>query len=120
MKHYDASEVRVIAIDDKDYPELLKAIEKSPKAIRIRGNLPPHRKIIAMSGSRKTVKHALDTAYRIGKMLAQEGYTIVTGLAEGCDANAVEGALSADGKVIGVVPCGLKSLGDFTRKKTCA
>ena len=81
MKHYDKSEVRAIAIYDKDYPELLKGIRKPPKALRIRGNLPPNRKIIAMSGSRKTVKQAFETAYRIGKMLAQEGYTIVTGLA---------------------------------------
>ena len=50
-------------------------------------------------------------------MLAQQEYTIVTGLAHGCDAAAVEGALSAGGKVIGVVPLGLKSLGDPTRKK---
>ena len=81
MKHYDKSEVRAIAIYDKDYPELLKEIRKPPKALRIRGNLPPNRKIIAMYGSRKTVKQAFETAYRIGKMLVQEGYTIVTGLA---------------------------------------
>ena len=49
-------------------------------------------------------------------MLAQQGYTIVTGLAQGGDAAAVEGALSAGGKVIGVVPLGLKSLRDLTRK----
>ena len=116
MKHYDESEVRAIALDDKDYPELLKAIKKPPKAFRIRGNLPPNRKIIAISGSRKTTEPAFETASRIGKMLAQEGYTVVTGLAEGCDAAAVEGALSAGGKVIGVVPWGLKSLGDPTKK----
>ena len=116
MEHFDESEVREIEIDDKDYPELLKGIQEPPKALRIRGNLPPNRKIIAISGSRKTTKQALDTADRIGKMLAQQGYTIVTGLAHGCDAAAVEGALSAGGKVVGVVPLGLKSLGDPTRK----
>ena len=116
VEHFDESEVREIEIDNKNYPELLKGIKKPPKALRIRGNLPPNRKIIAISGSRKTTKQALDTADRIGKMLAQQGYTIVTGLAKGCDAAAVEGALSAGGKVIGVVPIGLKSLGDPTRK----
>ena len=116
VEHFDESEVRAIAIDDKDYPELLKGIQKPPKALRIRGNLPPNRKIIAISGSRKTIKQALESADRIGKMLAQHGYTIVTGLAQGCDAAAVEGALSAGGKVIGVVPLGLKSLRDLTRK----
>ena len=73
-------------------------------------------KLLLFLEAEKTTKQALDTADRIGKVLAQQGYTIVTGLAHGCDA-AVEGALSAGGKVIGVVPLGLKSLGDPTRKK---
>ena len=34
----------------------------------------------------------------------------VTGLAESCDAAATDGALSAGGNVIGVIPCGLKAL----------
>ena len=116
MEHFDASEVREIEIDDTNYPELLKKIENPPNALRVRGSLPPNTKIIAISGSRKTTKQALDAAYRIGKMLAQHGYTIVDGLAEGCDTAATEGALSADGTVIGVVPRGLKSLQGHTKK----
>ena len=116
VEHFDESEVREIEIDDRNYPELLKRIKKPPKVLRIRGNLPPNRKIIAISGSRETTKQALESAYRIGKMLAQHGYTIVTGLAHGCDTAATEGALSAGGRVIGVVPRGLKSLQGHTKK----
>ncbi len=116
VEHFDESEVREIEISDRNYPELLKSIRNPPKAIRIRGSLPPHRKIIAISGSRKTTQQALDAAYRIGRMLAQHGYTIVDGLAEGCDTSATEGALSAGGNVIGVVPRGLKSLRGHTKK----
>ena len=116
MERFDESEVREIKIDDRNYPELLKGIKKPPKALRVRGNLPPNRKIIAISGSRETTQPALDAAYRIGKMLAQHGYTIVVGLAQGCDTAAAEGALSADGTVIGVVPRGLKSLQGHTKE----
>ena len=116
MEHFDESEVREIGIDDRNYPELLSRIKKPPKVLRIRGNLPLNRKIIAISGSRKTIQPALETAYRIGKMLAQHGYTIVDGLAHGCDTAATDGALSASGKVIGVVPRGLKSLQGHTKK----
>ena len=49
-------------------------------------------------------------------MLAEHGYTIVTGLAEGCDEAAVDGALSAGGNVVGVVPRGLKALPTHTKK----
>ena len=115
VEHFDASEVREIEIGDKGYPELLKKIRKPPKALRVRGSLPPNRKIIAISGSRKTTEQALDAAHRIGKMLAEHGYTIVNGLAEGCDTAATEGALSSGGRVIGVVPRGLKSLQGSTK-----
>lgn len=110
MEYLDESEVQSIKIGDKNYPKLLKAIRKPPKVLRIRGSLPPNRNIIAISGSRKTTQQVLDAANRIGKMLAQHGYTIVAGLAYGCDTAAIEGALSEGGKVIGVVPGGFKSL----------
>ena len=116
MERFDESEVQVVEIGDRNYPKLLKQIKKPPKAFRIRGNLPPNQKIIAISGSRKTTQQALDAAYRIGRMLAQHGYTIVDGLAQGCDTAATEGALSVGGKVIGVVPRGLKSLQGHTKR----
>ena len=116
VEHFDESEVREIEIDDRNYPELLKRIKKPPNALRVRGSLPPNTKIVAISGSRKTTPQALATAFKIGKMLAEHGYTIVTGLAEGCDEAAVEGALSAGGNVIGVVPRGLKALPTHTKK----
>lgn len=116
MEHFDESEVREIGIDDRDYPELLRKIKKPPKALHMRGNLPPNQKIIAISGSRETTKHALDTASRIGKWLAQHGYTVVCGLAKGCDTKAAEGALSVGGTVVGVVPSGLKALQGSTKQ----
>lgn len=116
MKRFDESEVREIGIDDREYPELLKRIKNPPKAIRIRGNLLSNRNIIAISGSRETTERALETAYRIGKMLAQHKYTVVNGLARGCDTAATEGALSAGGNVVGVLPRGLKSLHGHTKK----
>ena len=116
VEHFDESEVREIALTDPDYPELLRAIRNPPKTIRVRGSLSSNTKIVAISGSRKTTEQALDAAYRIGKMLTEHGYTIVTGLAEGCDTAATEGALSADGNVIGVVPRGLKSLQGQTKE----
>ena len=115
MERFDESEVQEIGIGDRNYPELLKRIKKPPIVLRYRGNLPPNKKIIAISGSRKTTQQVLDTAYRIGRMLAQHGYTIVDGLARGCDTAATEGALSVGGKVIGVVPRGLKSLRGHTK-----
>lgn len=59
MEHFDETEQRDIGIDDRDYPELLKRIQKPPTVLRMRGNLPLTQKNIAISGSRKTTKPAL-------------------------------------------------------------
>ena len=117
MERFDEAEVQEIGLGDTGYPKLLRAIRKPPKALRFRGSLPPNTKIIAISGSRKTTERSLQTAYRIGKMLAEHGYTVVTGLAEGCDEAATDGALSAGGNVVGVVPCGLKVLRSQPRRR---
>ncbi|MXV73209.1 hypothetical protein F4Z99_02890 [Candidatus Poribacteria bacterium] len=117
MVHFDEAEIQEIGLINTDYPELLRAIRNPPKALRFRGSLPPNWKIIAISGSRKTTEQALQTAFRIGKMLAEHGYTIVTGLAEGCDEAAVEGALSVGGNVIGIIPCGLGAVRSQPRKR---
>ena len=117
MVHFDEAEVQEIELGDPGYPELLRTIRKPPKALRFLGRLPPNTKIIAISGSRETTQQALQTAHRIGKMLAEHGYTIVTGLAEGCDAAAADGALAVGGNVTGVVPCGLKALRSQPRKR---
>ena len=56
MEHFDDSEVREIGIDDGNYPKLLKGIRKPLKVLRIRGDLPPNRKIIAIYGHRETTQ----------------------------------------------------------------
>lgn len=117
MADFDEAEVREIGIGDPNYSKLLRSIRNLPKTLRFRGSLPPNMKIIAISGSRKTTEQALQTACRIGKILAEHGYTICTGLAEGCDEKAVDGALSVGGIVIGVVPCGLGMLRSQPRKR---
>ena len=117
MEHFDAAEVQEIGLDDTNYPNLLRAIRKPPKALRFRGSLPPNGNIIAISGSREPTQQARTAADRIGKMLAEHGYTIVAGLAEGCEEAAVDGALSAGGNVVGVIPCGLKALRSQPRKR---
>ena len=117
MEHFDESEVQEIGLDNTNYTELLRAINNSPKARRFRGSLLPNQKSTAISGNRNTTQQALQTAYRIGKMFAEHGYAIITGLAEGCNETADDDALSAGGNVISVIPYGLKALRSQLRKR---
>ena len=94
----------VIAPDDTAYPGLLSDIKGAPDALYVAGNadalaLPG----IAIVGSRNPTRGGLDTAFRFAKHLADAGFVIVSGLAEGIDTAAHEGALDAGGRTIAVL-----------------
>lgn len=64
-------------------------------------------KCVAVIGKRETTEYYEKIAFQVGKVLARNGYVVMNGLARGCDKSALMGALSAGGKVLAVLPCGL-------------
>ena len=96
----------VLTLASSDYPEALKAIDEPPLLLFGAGNreLLKKRKFCIV-GSRKTPSWAAETTKRIAGDLS-ESFAIVTGLAEGGDRAAIEGALKS-GSLISVLPCGL-------------
>jgi DNA processing protein len=65
---------------------------------------------MAVIGSRHASEYGIKQSYSIGRSLAQMGINVVNGLAIGCDTYALKGALSAQGKCIAVMPCGLEQV----------
>ncbi len=68
------------------------------------------RNIVAVVGKRDVERETLETSYNVGKLLAQNGYVVLNGLALGCDKEALEGALSVGGRTIIVLPCGIDDI----------
>lgn len=68
------------------------------------------KRVIAVVGKREVDEEALKTSYQVGQWLAQNNFVILNGLAVGCDKRAIEGALSKNGKVIAVLPCGIDTI----------
>ena len=62
---------------------------------------------VAIIGSRNPSLHGVNVSYKISSILSQKNYTIVSGLANGCDTFAHLGSLDTYGKTIAVMPCGL-------------
>jgi DNA processing protein len=62
---------------------------------------------IAIVGTRKASAYGRQAAETLADELARNGITIVSGLARGVDATAHEAALSAGGRSIGVMACGI-------------
>lgn len=101
----------VIPINHPDYPVLLKQnlkTKSSPPVIYIKGKKSLLReKVVAIVGSRKAGKAALDFTDHVAKKNVQQNKVIVSGFAKGVDKQALDSALAANGKSIIVLPQGI-------------
>ncbi|KKU90831.1 MAG: hypothetical protein UY23_C0006G0040 [Candidatus Jorgensenbacteria bacterium GW2011_GWA1_48_11] len=102
--------IKNVALNEENYPLLLKEIADPPAALHYMGELPrPETKMIAIVGTRKLTPEGKIIAKQIAKDLAESGLTIVSGLALGIDAAAHEGALMS-GRTVAVLANGLDKI----------
>lgn len=112
IKETVKTESGMIDIDSDKYPEKLRMIHDPPKKLYYRGDINLlSEKSIGVVGSRKFTLYGKNVALMIGRRLAEAGVPVVSGLALGIDAFSHEGALEADGKVIGVLGSGIDRMG---------
>ena len=100
----------VVSHMDEAYPQRLRdRLEKAPAVLYGCGD---HTLLnaggLAVVGSRHVDEDILEYANQIGNLAASAGRTIVSGGARGVDRAAMNGALEAGGKSIGVLANGLK------------
>lgn len=92
---------------DDDYPMRLRSIDKAPLTLYVRGSLELNDpQMFAIVGSRKITADGMHFTETVAHDLAEQGVTIVSGLALGADRRAHEGCLSAGGKTISVLASG--------------
>lgn len=93
------------------YPKQLCAVSSAPEILYYMGDISLcNSVVIAVIGKRDAEERYLRIAERVGSIVAQEGYTVLNGLAIGCDTKALEGAIAEGGKVIAVMPGGLDEI----------
>lgn len=99
---------RVITIRDYDYPTNLRQLYDPPLVLYVRGTLlPQDERAVAVVGTRRVTPYGRLVSETLGRDLARNGVTVVSGLAVGADAAAHRGALSVGGRTIGVLACGI-------------
>ncbi len=82
-------QIEEISIKSEEYPERLKNIKKPPKKIYVIGNKTIlKQKGIAIVGSRDCTKEGAKNAELFSANIAQEGFTVISGMAKGIDAKA--------------------------------
>lgn len=93
---------------DLSYPEAMLQLERPPLQLFWRGqgsrwSALSQSQAVAVVGTRRPSRHGLTMARQIGRALAEAGWPVVSGLAEGIDAAAHQGCLEAGGCPVGVL-----------------
>ncbi len=101
--------VRILTMQDADYPVRLRNIYEPPCLLYVRGQLPliDEEAAIAMVGTRDATPYGIETAEMLGYAMAKQGALIVSGAASGIDSAAHRGALRAGAKTVAVLGCGV-------------
>ena len=101
-----------IGISEDCYPKHLRAIPSAPRTLYYKGNIDIINRCtnIAVIGSRHVSDSGASLAFQVGHALGKRGINVVNGLALGCDTYALQGALSAGGTCVAVLPCGLEQV----------
>jgi DNA processing protein len=93
---------------DPEYPQNLLQIYDPPVLFYVRGNPQIlNHPSISIVGTRRPTLYGTQMAERLGRDLANRGIVIVSGMARGIDAIGHQGALAANGPVIGVLGTGI-------------
>ena len=103
----ERSDIRAITRLSPDYPPALTGIYDPPPTLYVRGECPlDSEKSLAVVGSRRCTRDGQRAAREFSRELAENGVTVVSGMARGIDSAAHQGALEGKGRTIAVLGCG--------------
>lgn len=116
--------IRLLAFDDSEYPENLRAAEDAPPVIYVRGQINCLRQPLSLSivGARNASLNGRKLASQISCELTSQGIMIVSGMARGIDTAAHKGAMFAlnrTGSTVAVLGTGIDIAYPAENQKLC-
>ena len=116
-----ACAVRILTWADADYPERLRAAPSPPLCLYCAGDVRLlSQRHVAIVGTRRASVYGAEQARRFALRLAAAGLHVLSGLAEGIDSAAHEGALlagtEAPGRTLAVIGAALDCVYPASRK----
>lgn len=114
----DRSGCVILSPMDHDYPKLLAATKDDPFLLWVRGSLATNpEKSVAIIGTREPTEHGRVITQRITRYFVDHGWSIVSGLALGCDGIAHQEAVDAGGHTVAVMAHGLQTVAPAKHRK---
>lgn len=102
---------KVITVGEEGYLEGLRTIYDPPPLLYVRGELLPSDSLsLAVVGTRRMTRYGREVVEALIPELSTAGLTIISGLALGTDAAAHRSALSAGGRTVAILACGIDQI----------
>ena len=103
-----ASGLRIVTLDDSEYPARLRAIELPPPVLLARGDIGVlgAQRAVAIVGTRRPTERGRLVAARIAAAITRAGAVVVSGLAVGIDGAAHAAAVAEHAPTIAVLGSG--------------
>lgn len=100
--------IRMLRLQDEEYPERLREIPHPPKELYALGEIPKERTpTVAIIGARDCSEYGSYVAAVLGAAMGHSGVQVVSGMARGIDGIGQEAALDAGGSAYAVLGCGV-------------
>jgi DNA processing protein len=97
-----------LTLEDATYPKLLREVSDAPPVLFVKGVLTEADAwAVGIVGTRRATVYGREVADVLARELATNGITVVSGLARGIDASAHQAAITAGGRTIAVLGCGV-------------
>jgi DNA processing protein len=122
LRQHQAADSHFWTLADPDYPHLLLEIADPPPILYFRGcvDLSENHGLlpaVAIVGTRQPSEYGRRWAWKLSTTLARAGFTIVSGLAAGVDAEAHAACLAAGGRTIAVLGTGVDVIYPWTNRQ---
>jgi DNA processing protein len=97
--------IRAVWRGTDEYPGVLGGIPDAPDVLFVRGAIPVG-PAVAIVGTRTCTRYGRSLARAYGRVVARAGWTVISGLARGIDAEAHQGTLEGCGRGVAVLGSG--------------
>lgn len=105
----------ILTMLDEEFPEHLAQSRFNPFILYVRGKLHSQpEKSVAIVGTRKPTSRGKLASGELARDAVEHGWSVVSGLALGCDTLAHEGAIDAGGHTVAVLAHGLHTVAPHT------
>lgn len=119
LEDSEKAEIGILSYQNKKYPQALLQIDDHPLVLYTRGNINilNEMKAVAVIGTRRPSEYSKIMCKKLTEKLTKKGFSIISGLALGCDTIAHKSCINKNGKTIAVLPAGLDKILPRNNKK---